>query len=160
MTAARTIDITPYEPRPVRFLGLWEVADWRLKVYGIAYGRALPRVELVDASRAVVARHLAAHPTRQAHYGVGFVGIHDGRGENQVFIDRWVNSNELLHEYYVSPPDDPAALRAPPADHNSVCVWDLGVQWVEREAWIRHVIGRAGGGDVEGYMRDRFEGEL
>ena len=35
----------PYKKRPIRFLGLWNELGWRLKVYGIAYKRALPRKE-------------------------------------------------------------------------------------------------------------------
>ena len=32
--------MTAYEPRPIRFLDLWHVDDWRIKLYGIAYARA------------------------------------------------------------------------------------------------------------------------
>lgn len=151
--------VNRFEPRPVCSLGVWDLAGWRLKAYGIAFGRPRPREELVEAAREVVADHLERTPTRHQHYGVGFVGIHDGRGENQVFIDRWINSNELLHEYYVSPSDDPTNLMVADADHNSVCVWDMALQWREREAWIRHVIGPEKEPDLEAYLRDAWEGE-
>jgi len=29
--------MTPYEARSIRFLDLWGVEDWRIKLYGIAY---------------------------------------------------------------------------------------------------------------------------
>lgn len=156
-----TIEIAPFQTRPVCFLGLWELAGWRLKAYGIAFARAggRPRTELIEASRRLAAEHLRRSNTRHQHYGVGFIGIHDGRGENQVFIDRWINSNELLHEYYVSPTDDPTTLTRAGPDHNSVCVWDLALQWREREAWIRNVIGSPSTPDVEAYLRDVWEGE-
>jgi hypothetical protein len=159
---ARMFPHTPYAPRPVRFLDLWSMHGYRLKVYGIAHARPLPRPELVEAARIVVARHLRERPTRQDSYGVGFVGIHDGRGENQVFLDRWVNENELLHHYYVSTPDDPAALAAAanPDDHNSVCVWDLGLQAFEREAWLKHVLRNPDGADLEGYLAARLNADL
>jgi hypothetical protein len=113
---------------------------------------------LVEAGKAWAARRLRERPTRQRHYGVGFLGVHDGRGENQVFLDLWVNENELLHAYVVSPPSDPAALREPPEDHNSVCVWDLAVQAFEREAWLGHVLANPAGADVEGYLGERMNG--
>jgi len=47
---------------------------------------------------------------------LGFLGIHDGRGANQVFLDLWVNENELLHVVWVSTKDDPGALVHPPPD--------------------------------------------
>ena len=32
-----------YRPRPIRCTGIWAVDGWRLKCYGIAYGREQPR---------------------------------------------------------------------------------------------------------------------
>jgi len=149
-----------YAPRPIRFLELWTSDGFRLKAYSIAYDRSLARAELVDAARAVVQRQLREHPTRHQHYGVGFVGIHDGRGENQVFLDLWVNQNELLHTYWISPTDHPAQLVGGPEDHNSVCVWDLQLQCIERQAWIECVIGNSNGPDVEAYLARSVEGEF
>jgi hypothetical protein len=149
-----------YVPRPIRFLGLWSVAEFRLKIYSIAHARPMARAELIDATRDVVERHLCERPTRHEHYGVGFVGIHDGRGENQVFLDLWVNQNELLHTYWISPSDEPTKLVRPPEDHNSVCVWDLQLQCIERRAWIDCVIGNANGPDLEAYLARSVEGEF
>ena len=147
-----------YEPRPIRPLGLWPIAGWRLKAYSIAYGRERARQELVEAARAWADRFLAEHPTRLAHHGVGFIGVHDGRGENQVFLDRWVQENELLHDYVVSAPDHPAALRPAGSDHNSVCVWDLALQAFERQAWIECVMQRPDRPDFEAYLARRLDG--
>lgn len=149
-----------YAPRPIRPLEVARIGGLRLKVYGIAYGRPTPRRELIDAGKAWAVQRLAERPTRQTHYGVGFLGIHDGRGENQVFLDLWINENELLHAYVVSPPEDPAALREAPEDHNSVCVWDLAVQCHERQAWIRHVLANPSGPDFEAYLADALSADL
>ena len=58
--------IEPYTPRPIRSLGQWIEAGIRLKVHGIAYHMAW--------------RELAQLLVGRNHYGVGFVGVHDGRG--------------------------------------------------------------------------------
>jgi hypothetical protein len=150
----------PYQPRPLRFLELWQVDDWRLKVIGIAYGRATPDVRLVDAAKRTAAEYLRTHPTRHAHYGVGFLGVHDGRGENQVFLDRWINENELMHAYWVSPKHDPERLLVPDVtDHNSVCVWDLAVQCFEREAWLECVLANPRGPDLDAYLTRRIRAD-
>jgi hypothetical protein len=146
-----------YQSRPLRFIELWHVDDWRLKVIGIAYGRETPDPRLVDAAKRVAAQYLRSHPTRHAHYGVGFLGVHDGRGENQVFLDRWINENELMHEYWVSPKHDPAQLVVPGDDHNSVCVWDLAVQCFERQAWLDCVLANPAGPDVDSYLARRID---
>lgn len=48
----------PYAPRPIRPLGLWEAAGWRLKQYGIAHQGERPRPQLVTGARAAVQRAL------------------------------------------------------------------------------------------------------
>ena len=150
----------PYQPRPLRFLELWQADVWRLKVIGIAHDRETPCAELVDAAKRVAADYLRANPTRHAHYGVGFLGVHDGRGENQVFLDRWINENELMHTYWVSPTDDPARLVVPRTDHNSVCVWDLAVQCFERQAWLECVLANPRGPDVETYLARHIDARV
>lgn len=150
----------PYRPRPIRFLDLWDIRGVRLKVYSIAAAGGTARQALVEAARAAVEEHLRDRPTRQAHYGVGFVGVHDGRTENQVFLDRWVNDNELLHDYWVSPVDRPAMLARPGADHNSVCVWDLAVQCFERGAWLECVLADPRGPDLEAYLARRMHADV
>ncbi len=149
----------PYRARRIRPLGLWQAGGFRLKAYAIEHAGPADAA-LVDAARRLVERDLAERPTAQITYGVGFVGVHDGRGENQVFLDLWCNENELIHRYWVSPKDDPGALVLPPVDHNSVCVWDLGLQGKEREAWIATALARAGGPDLETYLTTWFDGEL
>ena len=149
-----------YRPRPIRFLELWLCGDWRLKVYGISYNRDIPRPELVEAAKRIADKYLQTNRTRHTTYGIGFLGIHDGRGENQVFLDRWANENELLHHYWISAVDRPTELVVPETDHNSVCVWELAVQCFEREAWVQTVLSNPSGPDFQGYLSRRLEGSF
>jgi len=147
-----------YGPRPIRLIDRVTIAGFRLKIYSIAATSDVASPALVGAALAAATRHLTDHPTRQTHYALGFLGIHDGRGSNQVFLDLWINQNELTHDFWVSHKDAPERLTRPPADHNSVCVWDLFVQGVEREAWLRHVLANPAGPDLEAYWNAGFEG--
>ena len=142
-----------YEERPIRFLELWAEAGWRVKVYGIAYRRAAPRAELLEAARRVARERLfALAPDKGGRYGVGFVGAHDGRGVNFVFVDWWADENELHHHVYVSPPERPAELQETTATGLIACVWDLRVLAFEREAWLAEVLRNPSGPDLEGYL--------
>jgi hypothetical protein len=154
-----TLSPGPYRARRIRPLGLWSAAGFRLKAYAIEHAGPADEA-LVAAARRMIERDLAERPTAQTTYGVGFVGVHDGRGMNQVFLDLWCNENELIHRVWISPKDDPGALVPPPADFNSVCVWDLGLQAKERDAWLACALARAGGPDLEAYLARRFDGEL
>jgi len=161
MTSAAKIALQePYQTRQVRFVEIFETAGWRLKLYRIAYRPAESSYELIAAAKKVAARHLRTMRTRHASYGVGFLGVHDGRGSNQVFLDLWINENELMHTYWVSEKNSPAQLERPPEDFNSVCVWDLALQCYERKAWIENVLASPAGPDVEAYLRARLNAQV
>lgn len=53
----------PHQTRPIRFLELWQEAGWRVKVYGIAYQRPVPRLELIEAVKRAAPPHLIEGPT-------------------------------------------------------------------------------------------------
>ena len=142
----------PYQTRPIRFLELWEEAGWKLKVYGIAYRRAFPRPELVQAAKRIAQPHLQQAASPGQGYGVGFLGVHDGRGANFVFLDYWADENELHHHVYISPSDQPAQLEYATPSGLIACVWDLRVLCFERQAWLDTVLANPGGPDLEAYL--------
>ena len=139
-----------FRPRPVRYLGLWELGGWRMKAYRLQaeHTRMLP--ELVDAAQKL-ARETLALATGDS-YGVGFVGVHSGREANFVFIDWWERENELHHHVFTSSKDDPTHLTPAPAGLVA-CVWDLQVIWFERNVWVEKVLCGRSGPDIEAYLK-------
>jgi len=150
--------LEPYGKRPLRFLELWSCEGHRLKVYAILYRCDRPHPDLLAAAKRVAARHLRDHPLAGRAHGVGILGVHDGRGENFVFLDRWADENELHHTVFVSPKDRPADLVPASPAHASVCVWDLEVQHFERDAWVECVLANPAGPDLEAYLARRLDG--
>ena len=148
----------PYEPRSFRFLELWSLDDWRLKLYGIAYRRERPRHELIAAAKKVAAEILRANTS--PNYKLGFVGVHEGCTVAVVFVDFWGNENELFHRVFMSRGSDPAALRLAGSSESSVCVWDLHLQAFEREAWIKHVLKKTDAPDFDAYLAERLNGDV
>ena len=142
----------PYEPRPVRFVEEWREAGWRLKVYGISYRRERPRAALIETARRLARARLPQPAAGGGRYGVGFVGVHDGRGANFVFVDWWADENELHHHVYNSASDELEGLRYATPTGLSACVWDLRVQSFERDAWVEEVLRNPRGPDIEAYM--------
>ena len=150
----------PYRTRTIGPLGIEARDGWRIKVYGIAYDRKAPRSELVDAATAVAFEVLPTPPASETRYAVGFLGVHDGRGENFVFVDWWEHENELHHHVFFSPSAEPAGLR-PAVDGDPIaCVWDLAVVAHERDAWVRHVLASEAGPDFDAYLADQLSGHL
>lgn len=118
-----------YRSRQVTPLGVEAVDGWRL-----------PRRELVTAAVKEAALRCRNPPVSEVRYGVGFSGIHDGRGGNFVFVDWWEHENEPHHHVFFSSTDEPVQLRAANDTDPSACVWDLCVVGHEREAWVRYVL--------------------
>jgi hypothetical protein len=141
-----------YDVRPIRFLELWRESGWTLKVYGIAYRREHPREELVEAAKEIARKRLTNSTTSDNHYGVGFLGVHDGRGANFVYLDYWADENELHHHVYVSPSEEPASLEYVTPTGLIACTWDLRVLSFERDAWIECVLANPTGPDMEEYL--------
>ncbi|MFW6079011.1 MAG: isochorismatase [Gemmatimonadota bacterium] len=130
-----------YRAREIRLLERWEPEGWRLKVYGIGADGRMPAAALVDSAKETATRVLDAAASATEHHGLGFLGIHRGRGADVAFVDWWAAENELHHHLYVAEAGRPDTLR-PRAPHElTACVWDLEVIAFERDAWVRSVLG-------------------
>ena len=143
-----------YELRSFRFIELLTIDGWRMKLYGNAWRRELPRPKLLEAAKRLAAARLRhASPN---NYKVGFVAAHDGKNACVVFVDYWGNENELFHHVFLSRSSDPDALTPAKDSDSSVCVWDLRLQSFEREAWIKHVLCKANARDFQAYLNERL----
>jgi hypothetical protein len=152
------MNLSPYIARPIQFLELWEIESWRMKVYSIASGRRVARPELIAAAWRTARERLALSGNGN-HHGVGFVGIHDGKTANFIFIDWWADENELHHHVYVSPSNAPEALEYQTPSGLAACVWDLSLMAFEREAWVETVL-KAGKPDIENYLNRRMNADI
>lgn len=150
--------LEPYSPRPIRFIELWEDGGWRIKVYGILYrgGADRPDPELLTAARGAARARLPQPAVAEDRYGVGFLGVHRGRGANLVFVDWWASENELHHHVYRANPGTPAALTDVTPTGSAACVWDLRVIGFERDAWVETVLANPAGPDVDAYLLRRL----
>ncbi len=146
----------PYRPIPINFLELWEHGDWKLKVYGISYYHQRPPAELIAAAKTVAKERLPASPEQDSAYGVGFLGVHEARDANFIFVDWWANENELRQHVYRAPLDRPADFECVDASGVGGGVWDLQLIWFERNAWVEKVLANPRGPDLEAYLKKRL----
>ncbi len=73
-----------------------------MKLYGIACRGELPRLSLLLAAKQIARDQLSKEKVN--NYGVGFIGVHDGRDAAFVFVDFWGNENE---KHVLRMPDAP-----------------------------------------------------
>jgi hypothetical protein len=147
-----------YQPRQVTPRGVWAHDGWRIKTYTIHHD-ASPIEPALEATAFAAARRTLPTPAAgEGRYGVGFLGIHQGRGANMVFVDWWADENELHHHAWVSTPEAPGDLAAVTGWGLLGCVWDLVVIHSERDAWVDAVLANPAGPDLAGYLDRLFEG--
>jgi hypothetical protein len=150
----------PYAARTIRFLDVWEDAGWRLKRYGIAYAEGGPAPALVDVAQSLARRCLPRPAVGEGRYGVGFMGVHEGRGANLVFVDWWADGNELHHHVFTASGDAPLDFSDVTGSGLAACVWDLAVIGFERDAWVATVMIDPDESGLEAYLACRFEGSV
>ncbi|MED4585835.1 isochorismatase [Brevibacillus choshinensis] len=141
-----------YKQRPIRFLELWDHSGWTLKIYGITYQGEFPRSNIIERAKLLACECLPRPAITENRYGVGFIGVHDGRGASFIFIDWWSDENELHHQVYVAPHDNPEEFTYVTPTGLIACVWDLRVLCFEREAWIQTVLANPNGPNVQEYL--------
>ena len=146
-----------YKTRQIRFLDLWTIGDFRIKAYTISYRNRPLNPSLIEAARSTAKVRLGQSAPETNHYNIGFVGIHEGRDGNFVFVDWWADENELHHHVYVSPSATPENLEYRTPDGLNACAWDLRVICHEREQWVEAVLKGEPEPDLEAYLLARLE---
>jgi hypothetical protein len=149
-----------YKEREIRFLALWKMQDWRVKVYSIVHhSRGMPDESLQDAVKALALDRLSRLETSQ-HYGVAFVIIHMARETDIVLIDWWTWENVLQQALFIGPQSKPTELKEVTASGLLACVWELEVHNYERLAWIECVLDNAVGPDLDEYADRHLKGTV
>lgn len=151
-----------YEPRPVRFLEMWQPGDWQIKVYGISARQERPPASLVAVAKELALKELPIPAVTGNRYGVGFLIVHQGGDGNYVLVDWWVGENMLKNHVFAAPTGrfEPEDFRYVTPTGLCACVWELHVMHFERTAWVTSVLKREGGPDLEEYLLQRFSGEV
>jgi hypothetical protein len=111
---------------------------------------------LIEKAKELASERLSLLAGTEGCYGVGFLGIHDGRGADFVCIDWWAEENELHHHVYMASQSQPDQFEYVTPTGLIACVWDLRVLCFEREAWLQSVLANPSGADLDHYVRLRL----
>ena len=146
--------LTPYQPRPLTFLGVESVSGYLLKAYAIRHTADQPVERARFAERWTLAAGVLPQPAlAEGRPGVGFAILHQSPEEDYLILSWWDRQNELPTRVFLG---GPKGWRAATGGE-SFCVWDLRVMWWEREAYVgTGLAGRADG--VEAYLATTVEG--
>ena len=148
-----TSTFDPNAKRPVRFLRLWTLDSWQIKVYGITFGGEIPDEALVSAAKrasALIFEEWQDEIDGFSPTHLGFLGIHQGNGFSVVFPCCWANENEFFNQVLTAPLDQPEALAPDPK--RTACIYDIALISFERDAFVKTMLRNADGPDREAYL--------
>jgi hypothetical protein len=94
---------------------------------------------------------------------LGFVILHRAGPMLLLLITTWRNTNEMWESVYLKPVDQPGSYRLLEFDsthRGTYCVWELGVVWHERHAWVRFLSSKRDDTAKLDYIHDRFLGKI
>ena len=156
-TAAVTADYVHREKRATPREGM-TVGKAHLKWSNIGYADAPVPAEIEALAREHV-RKVGAEDD------IGFVILHRCGGGNFYFlgVQTWRGQNEVWETVYAKTgPDDPHFKLWPyqTAHRGTFCVWELGVVWHEKQAWVRFLNSSRDEADLQRYLDDRYEGAV
>jgi hypothetical protein len=159
---AEAVQLKPfaaYAERLVRFIGIWEIKGWKLKVYGISAKRDLSDKEtvspiIIESGRRIAETVFTGNPTTNS-YGLGYIIFHEGRLADWLLLDWWADEIQIRHQLYRSDSADPAAFERVTSDLIA-CIWELRVVAFERDAWIDTMLKSPTRPDVQQYLDTRL----
>ena len=121
-----------------------------------------PEVEITQEQLAESRAFVAAAAQRLKFANeLGFVLLHRAGPVLLLLLTTWRNTNELWESVYVKDVARPGGyqlLEFETSHRGTFCVWELGVVWHERHAWVRFLSSKRDEEAKLAYLNDRFSG--
>jgi hypothetical protein len=133
-----------------------------LKWYNL-YPADVPITETQLAeTRAFIETEVAADRLKLEHE-LGFVILHRAGSALLLLLTTWRNTNEMWESVWFKEADsiNRYELTQFPGTHRGTyCVWELGIVWHERHAWVRFLSSARDNAAKLAYINDRFSGSI
>jgi len=94
---------------------------------------------------------------------IGFVILHRAGPALLLLLTTWRNTNEMWESLYMKLADEAEPYRQQEfeSEHRGTyCVWELGIVWHERNAWVRFLSSERDEVAKLKYLNDRFSGRI
>ncbi len=94
---------------------------------------------------------------------LGFIILHKAGDYLLLLITTWRNTNEMWESIYFKKAagEDLYKPMKFKSDHKGTyCVWELGIVWHERNAWVRFIKSKKDNKSKLAYLNDQFSGEV
>ncbi|WP_416150753.1 isochorismatase [Salipaludibacillus sp. HK11] len=148
-----------YVPRPIRFIELWEIEGWKIKVYGISTKKEYPDKNNIVLGKKIAVEQLNNIEIQTEIYQLGFIIIHETQEGVFILIDYWTGENMLCnHAFYKDYNSTTISYLTPTG--LTACVWELRIINFERNAWVEHILLNDQDVNINNYLKDALNEDI
>lgn len=150
--------IDKYKARHIQFKEVFEVNDWRIKMYTISKQGDFDVPVLYKNAKARLPEWLDMNNSFDAtNDKIGFLILHAGTEGIFSIINWWVGGNMLNTHIFISSPKQPSKFTKISGDGLSPCIWELEVINHERISWTNNIL-KAAIPDFSAYLNEVYNG--
>jgi hypothetical protein len=146
-----------YSPRPIRFLEIHSVDNWKIKIYSISLNHEFVSDNNIENAKKNIAFWLKKAELNELEtYKIATLILHEGKEGCFAIINWWIDDNMLQQYIYLSKSQTPTVYTLYSNTGIITCVWELTVIWFERNAWVKHVLAGNNKPDFESYLNEQL----
>ncbi len=146
-----------YSPRPVRFIELYEINSWRIKIYSISLkAETVSERTIKHAKKNIIEWLKKTENCNLPTYKIATLILHEGKEGCFAIINWWIDENMLQLFVYLASTENPDGFKLFSNNGIITCVWELEILWFERNAWIKHVLSKHENPDIKNYLLEKL----
>lgn len=150
-----------YKPRTAEFLRIHEIEGWRIKVYTLTHKEFFTSHEILENALASLPVWLQNSRNYDLpDYRIGCLIVHEGNEGVFCILNWWTGENMLQNHVYLATQERPDGFKPYSEGGIAFCVWELGIAWHERNAWVEHVLKHPDNPQFDAYLNDTFSGPI
>jgi hypothetical protein len=149
-----------YEKRPIRFIEIYQIADWKIKIYSISSKNEFVSQQFVSNAKMELINWLKLSETNSLEkYNIATLILHQCKEGCFAIINWWIDDNMMQHYVYLSKNEN-ENFKLFSSNGIVTCVWELAVIWFERNAWVKHVLMNNKNPDFESYLNKQLNEDI
>ncbi|MBU2649761.1 MAG: hypothetical protein KKA81_02395 [Bacteroidetes bacterium] len=150
-----------YKPRRIEFKEVFEINDWKIKIYMITKLVEFNHPEFYKNVKAEIPKWLKMENSFNSENDkIGFLIIHSGTEGIFSVINWWVGINMLNTHIFLTRIEQLDKFEKISGDGLAPCIWELEVINHERISWISNILKQEPMIDYQDYLEDVFNREI
>lgn len=150
-----------YQTRPIRFIEIYKVSDWTLKVYSISSrNEFVLNSYIINAKRNIENWLKNVEQHNLETYKIGTLILHECKEGCFAIINWWIDENMLQHYVYLTKNEEDEEFVLFSSNGIVTCVWESAVIWFERNAWVKHILMKNEKPDFESYLQEHLNQDV